>query len=270
MLGTTFDRVVIYEDAYIRGRQPGDITRLISAGIREGMREDRPVVIEAGGNWCEAAGKVLDAIESGELVLLQPDTIEQTIPWLESRYGSRLRETNFDEMEGLSSSGRASRMPGESEPVEVRTHASGRGIHAARAILAGEMILKTWGPQLPKRTRYSMQVEANMHILPDGVIVHGAHSCDPNCRVIVRVGAKELELRALRPIAAGEELTFDYDTFEYEIEHLGGICRCGAAGCRGRVSGYKHLAPDVKVRIGEQVADYLRAMDTEVNVPFGA
>ena len=270
MLGATFDRIVIYEDAYIRGRQPGDITRLISAGIREGMREDRPVVIEAGGNWCEAAGKVLDAVGSGELVLLQPDTIEQTIPWLESRYGSRLRETNFDEMEGLSSSGRASRMPGESEPVEVRTHASGRGIHAARAILAGEMILKTWGPQLPKRTRYSMQVEANMHILPDGVIVHGAHSCDPNCRVIVRVGAKELELRALRPIAAGEELTFDYDTFEYEIEHLGGTCRCGTAGCRGRVSGYKHLAPEVKVRIGEQVADYLRAMDTEVNVPFGA
>jgi hypothetical protein len=36
------------------------------------------------------------------------------------------------------------------------------------------------------------------------------------------------------------------------------------------VSGYKHLAPEVKVRIGEQVADYLRAMDTEVNVPFGA
>ena len=38
LLGEMFDRVVIYEDAYIRGRQPGEITRLLSEGIRQASR----------------------------------------------------------------------------------------------------------------------------------------------------------------------------------------------------------------------------------------
>jgi hypothetical protein len=59
LLATTFDRVVIYEDAYIRGRQPGEITALISRGIEAGMRADRPTTIQAGGTWCEAAALVL-------------------------------------------------------------------------------------------------------------------------------------------------------------------------------------------------------------------
>ena len=101
LLGATFDRVVIYEDAYIRGREPGEITRLISTGIREAARTGSETVIEAGGNWEQSAGLVLDAVKAGDLVLLQPDTIEQTMPWLEARYGSRLRETNFDEMAGV-------------------------------------------------------------------------------------------------------------------------------------------------------------------------
>jgi hypothetical protein len=65
-------------------------------------------------------------------------------------------------------------------------------------------------------------------------------------------------------------LTVDYDTFEYEVEHLGGPCRCGAAACRGRVTGYKHLSAEVKARCSGLVADYLRAMDTEVPLPYGA
>ena len=67
LLGQTFERVVIYEDAYIRGRQPGEITRLLSAGIRAGMAADRPVTIEAGGTWSEAAALVLDAVVRGEI-----------------------------------------------------------------------------------------------------------------------------------------------------------------------------------------------------------
>ncbi|NDC63243.1 MAG: cyanophycin synthetase, partial [Planctomycetia bacterium] len=66
LLAATFDRVVIYEDAYVRGRQPGEITRLISDGIRQasaadgGTSGDRraPTVIESGGTWSDSAGRV--------------------------------------------------------------------------------------------------------------------------------------------------------------------------------------------------------------------
>jgi cyanophycin synthetase len=270
LLAATFDRVVIYEDAYIRGREPGDITRILSEGIRQGMRADRPTTIEFGGNWEQSASLVLDAVTAGDLVLLQPDTIEQTMPWLAARYGQRLRETNFDEIAGLAIHENQDRSPGPHEPVEVRNSRLGRGVCATRAILAGETILTTWGRKLAKRSRHSMQVAADTHILPDGVTVLFNHSCEPNCGVVIRAGEKRLEVRALKPIAAGEELTFDYDTFEYEVEHLKGPCLCGAAKCRGRVAGYKHLPADVKARYGEFIADYLRILDAEVSAPVSA
>ena len=152
----------------------------------------------------------------------------------------------------------------------MRNGRLGRTVCAARAIAQGETILKTWGPQQPKRSRYTMQVETDVHILPDGVTVLLNHSCAPNCGVIIRTGVKQIEVRALRPIAAGEELVVDYDTFEYEVEHMKGPCLCGATTCRGRVAGYKHLAADVKVRYGEFIADYLRILDAEVPSPVGA
>jgi hypothetical protein len=162
------------------------------------------------------------------------------------------------------------RGPAPHEPVDVTSGRLGRTVCAARDIAQGETILKTWGPQQPKRSRYTMQVETDVHVLPDGVAVLLNHSCAPNCGVIIRTGVKQIEVRALRPIAAGEELLIDYDTFEYEVEHLKGSCLCGAATCRGRVAGYKHLAPDVKIRYGEFIADYLRILDAEVPAPVGA
>ena len=115
-----------------------------------------------------------------------------------------------------------------------------------------------------------MQVDADSHILPAGVIVLCNHSCEPNCGVLIRSGVKELELKALRTIAAGEALTVDYETFEYEIEYVGGQCLCGSPKCRGLLSGYKQLPVAAKARYGEFVAEYLRAQETEVTVPVGA
>jgi cyanophycin synthetase len=100
LLAATFDRVVIYEDAYIRGREPGEITKLITQGIQEGMRADKPVRIDVGGDWATSAALVLDAVDKGDLVLLQPDTIEQAMPWLAERYGNRLKEAVLDEIAG--------------------------------------------------------------------------------------------------------------------------------------------------------------------------
>jgi len=270
LLGATFDRVVIYEDAYLRGRTPGEITRVISQGIAEAVARGCVCTVESGGDWAQAAALVLDAVRPGELVLLQPDTIEQTMPWLKERYASRLRDTQFDEVAGIMAHDDSHRGPAPHEPVDVTSGRLGRTVCAARDIAQGETILKTWGPQQPKRSRYTMQVETDVHVLPDGVAVLLNHSCAPNCGVIIRTGVKQIEVRALRPIAAGEELLIDYDTFEYEVEHLKGSCLCGAATCRGRVAGYKHLAPDVKIRYGEFIADYLRILDAEVPAPVGA
>jgi cyanophycin synthetase len=268
LLAATFDRVVIYEDAYIRGREPGEITRLISQGIREATG-DRTVAIEAGGTWAESAARVLDAVQTGDLVLLQADTIEQTMPWLMERYGSRLREAALEELAGPGVGELGDRTPREGEPVEVKAGRLGHTVAATRGIAAGETILKTWGQPATQRMRHTIQVERHAHIVPDGVAVFMNHSCDPNCGVVIRSGVAEIEIRALRPIAAGEELSIDYDTFEYEVAHLGGPCRCGTSKCRVRVAGYKHLAADVKARYGDFIAEYLRILDSEITLPVG-
>ena len=104
LLGKTFDRIVIYEDAYRRGRSPGEITRLIAEGIARTRQTERRAVVESGGDWATSAATVLDSVKPGDLILLQPDTIEQTMPWLMERYGDRLRGIGFDKIaEGQSS-----------------------------------------------------------------------------------------------------------------------------------------------------------------------
>ena len=127
LLAATFDRVVIYEDAYIRGRQPGEITRLITQGIGEAMRPDKQVRIDAGGDWATSAALVLDTMAAGDLVLLQPDTIEQAIPWLTARYGGRLKEAALDAIAGGPPTVEAPRMiPTSEEGVPAASRPANR------------------------------------------------------------------------------------------------------------------------------------------------
>jgi hypothetical protein len=48
---------------------------------------------------------------------------------------------------------------------------------------------------------------------------------------------------ALRPIAAGEEITFDYSTCMVDEPALS-ACRCGAEVCRGRIGPFAELDPE--------------------------
>lgn len=77
------------------------------------------------------------------------------------------------------------------------------------------------------------------------------HACDPNTWL------DGLDLVARRPIAKGEAVTMDYATFCAETM-APFECRCGAADCRGSVSGEDHLAPFV-ARYGEHVSAWVRA-----------
>jgi cyanophycin synthetase len=128
LLAATFDRVVIYEDAYIRGRQPGEITKLITQGVREATRSDKPVRIDVGGDWATSAALVLDAVGKGDLVLLQPDTIEQAIPWLAARYGGRLKEAALDAIAGVpaAAADAARVVPKADEPVPAASRPANR------------------------------------------------------------------------------------------------------------------------------------------------
>jgi hypothetical protein len=131
-----------------------------------------------------------------------------------------------------------------SEKLEGRLDASkgGHGVFAREPIRARE-VLVVWGGDvvtesqlqvLPEaqRHRLTLQVEENLFLLTtrEGAADWVNHSCEPNAGI-----DGQLVLVAMRDIAKGEEICFDYamtDSYPYDEFD----CRCGAKTCRGRVS----------------------------------
>lgn len=64
------------------------------------------------------------------------------------------------------------------------------------------------------------------------------HSCRPNCEIDIIRG--RIWIIALREIAAGEELSYDYG---YDLDHWEDHpCRCGAKECLGYIVSWQHRA----------------------------
>jgi SET domain-containing protein len=55
------------------------------------------------------------------------------------------------------------------------------------------------------------------------------HSCDPNCETEEKDG--HVWIKAIRPIAPAEEITYDYCLYDGGDDEA--VCNCGANKCRG-------------------------------------
>jgi hypothetical protein len=78
------------------------------------------------------------------------------------------------------------------------------------------------------------------------------HSCNPNAGI-----CGQISLVAMRDIAADEEITFDYamaDSSSFDEFD----CACGAATCRGRVSGSDWQRPELWSRYDGYFSTYLQ------------
>lgn len=149
-----------------------------------------------------------------------------------------------------------------SMPRKARVSEDSRGLCAVakERIEAREVILRIEGRVVDRPTTYSVQIGERSHIEPWGgagaedtkiaVWPFLNHSCDPNA------GVEGQELVALRSIARGEPITFDYNTTEADIA-TPFVCSCGA--CPGRmIRGYRHLSPEEREAVASRVAAYLR------------
>lgn len=139
------------------------------------------------------------------------------------------------------------------------------------SIRPGESLFRIIGERTNKPTRYSVQIDRNTHIDLTGE--HGLqdvldryywrflnHSCEPNAAI------RGLEVVALRPITQWEEITFDYDTTEFDMAEPF-ECRCGSLACRGVIRGFKHLEACDKERLRPRLAPYLlRLLEEEGSV----
>jgi SET domain-containing protein len=129
-----------------------------------------------------------------------------------------------------------------------------KGLFAAADIAQGEMLLIYDGPVLDHPTRLSIQVDDDTHIEgTDDSNSYLNHSCDPNAHV----DWDGLCLRAKRDIAAGEEITCDYHTTDYEL-HEQFACRCGSAKCKGKIKGFKFLTKEEQLDLAPWLPAFLK------------
>ena len=92
-----------------------------------------------------------------------------------------------------------------------------------------------------------LQITEKMYLDLAEPYVYINHSCAPNVGL-----RKKGELFALKNIKKGEEINYDYSTTEWTYEKFGKYkdwameCNCKAKNCRGTLSQFPSLSPDLK------------------------
>lgn len=150
-----------------------------------------------------------------------------------------------------------------SPKLEACHGSEGCGVYAVQPIQAGEVVT-VWGGEvfsydefmaLPLKLRsLSVQVEEDMYLVSTRISSADCfnHSCNPNAGM-----EGQIVLVALRDIAPGEQVCFDYamtDGTPYdEFE-----CDCGEPDCRKWITGEDWKRPELWERYKGHFAPYLQ------------
>jgi uncharacterized protein len=113
-----------------------------------------------------------------------------------------------------------------------RSLIAGQGIFASKPYLVGDPVIILEGPRIvgPGPADHGpnwVGIGKDEWIDPIFPVCYLNHTCEPNAAF-----SDGLLLRALRPIAQGEEITMDYSTTEVD-ESWVMACACGKPTCRG-------------------------------------
>lgn len=108
---------------------------------------------------------------------------------------------------------------------------TGEALYATRRYRTGEVVFEFEHVALrPERDRHTVEHPFGGHLFHP-ILAKTAHSCEPNCRIAVL----DRMMIAIRDIAPGEPITFDYLSTERRISHPFD-CLCGSRRCRGRIA----------------------------------
>jgi hypothetical protein len=135
--------------------------------------------------------------------------------------------------------------------IDIRASTiDGKGLFATAPIAAGDVVAviggrlhrdaDTGGPGPSDHSSVAIDEGVNLVQASDDPLQYGNHSCDPNLWM-----RDEVTVVARRAIQSGEELTIDY-AIQTGYEGWSMNCRCGAANCRGVVSGLDWRDPQLQ------------------------
>ena len=125
------------------------------------------------------------------------------------------------------------------KPYRIGRSKTGLGLFATKPIKKGTQIIRYFGPMLDCRKKKDDEVEnkylfqINNRWTIDGSVRKNIaryinHACRPNAESDVNSRKRTVHIRAIKNIAPGEEINYDYGT-EYFKEYLKPIgCKCDA------------------------------------------
>ena len=90
LLGAAFDRVLLYEDHYLRGRNEGEIIGLLAQGLAGGRRVKEVAQFRGSLKAVQAA---LESIGPDRLLLVQADEVDETVGYVRQFLGRLAVET---------------------------------------------------------------------------------------------------------------------------------------------------------------------------------
>ena len=130
--------------------------------------------------------------------------------------------------------------------VEVRNKRGFKGVYALQPVSQHSVIFYLRGDVVARPSKYTIQLGSNEHLtfpakrkrndVLDYCWQYLNHCCAPNGYI----NTAERSFRALRDIAPGEEITFNYLTTESEMA-MPFDCNCGSANCFGFIQGRNFL-----------------------------
>ena len=124
----------------------------------------------------------------------------------------------------------------------------GCGCYTLDAIRSGARVAEYDGPRMTKAdaderyqhrdVTYLFGVSGNDTVIDGfGAAMFINHCCEPNCQTEEDDG--HIYVMALRNIAAGEELTYEYHLYDSDDDDQ--PCYCGAESCRGTMFSNKEI-----------------------------
>src|SRR5215510_14629487 len=153
------------------------------------------------------------------------------------------------------------------KPYRIGRSRTGLGLFATKPIRKGTKIIRYFGPLLDSRKKKDDAIEnkylfeLNNRWTIDGSVRENIaryinHACKPNAESDVKPRKRKVFIRAIKNIAPGEEINYDYGT-EYFKQYLKPIgCKCAA--CEKRREKKLAEARAEKQRLKEKAAKKAR------------
>lgn len=146
--------------------------------------------------------------------------------------------------------------------IQIRKNGTQLGAFALKPFDIGDTILILTGSITSQPSKYSIQLSLDQHLeVPEGIHAHDAyswrflnHNCIPNAHVDVL----NKNLIAIKPIAAGEEICFNYNSTEHT---LAAPFECHCNNKIRPVKGYKFTSPEEKEFLRPLLAPYLSSLN---------